>query len=97
MLTGKALEYFNEWRWECMGQIEFDLLPKSLQYALVIEWFDSVKINICVDRWSLKFWSSNVYTPYRNNLGIEFENRKYAIEKAITKANEIYNNMSYVN
>jgi len=78
VLTGNALAEFASWshdKCSALTPLPKDLFD-TLQQGLIIQWFDSVGINICVDRWSLKFWSANLYTPYRNSLGIEFTNRE---------------------
>ena len=76
----------------------FDKLPLNLQYASIIEWFDSVGIYISINY-------IDFYDELRNNTGFEtyvtnkglsvkFRSvsiRQEAIKQAIKKANEIYN------
>ena len=81
----------------------FDKLPLNLQYASIIEWFDSVGIYISVKRLctSLKFrcWYfviTNEDGDYLNKHGadesrINNDSRIEITIKAIKKANEIYN------
>ena len=76
----------------------FDKLPLNLQYASIIEWFDSVGIYISINY-------VDFYDELRNNTGFEtyvtnkglsvkfrsVSSRQDAIKQAIEKANEIYN------
>ena len=106
ILTGKAKEHFETWLYSNDILIKdgiyddtylievFDELPLHLQYAHIIEWFDSVEI--CIDRDYINI--EMVITDFRGN------NEEQTIidcdheesfqdwwEEAIKKANEIYN------
>ena len=67
----------------------FDKLPLNLQYASIIEWFDSVGIYITSDYLELNrvFYSEIL----NENFEIVKPNRQEALTEAIKKANEIYN------
>lgn len=106
VLTGKAKEDFESWLYSNDVLIKdgiyddtylievFDELPLNLQYASIIEWFDSV--GICIDRDCINM--EMVITDFR---GINEEqtiidcNHEESFqdwwEEAIKKANEIYN------
>lgn len=106
VLTGKAKEDFETWLYSNDVLIKdgiyddtylievFDELPLNLQYASIIEWFDSV--GICIDRDCINM--EMVITDFRGT------NEEQTIidcdheesfqdwwEEAIKKANEIYN------
>ena len=67
----------------------FDKLPLNLQYALIIEWFDSVGIYVNSDYFELnKGFYSEVLD---SNFEIIKPTRQEALTEAIKKANEIYN------
>ena len=67
----------------------FDKLPLNLQYASIIEWFDSVGIYITSDYFELnKGFYSEVLD---SNFKIVKPTRQLALTEAIKKANEIYN------
>lgn len=89
ILTDKAKEMFFEWYNE--PETYFYRLNKTCQNALIIEFFDSVEIHICVNKWSLSFWKSSIYNPHINSLGCNFESRQEATIQAIKKANNLYN------
>lgn len=106
VLTGKAKEDFETWLYSNDVLIKdgiyddtylievFDELPLNLQYASIIEWFDSV--GICIDRDCINI--EMVITDFR---GINEEQTiidcdheetfKDWWKEAIKKANEIYN------
>ena len=72
----------------------FDKLPLNLQYASIIEWFDSV--GICIDRDCINM--EMVITDFKSINKEQFiidcdqeEPFPYWWKKAIKKANEIYN------
>ena len=69
----------------------FDKLPLNLQYASIIEWFDSVGIYITSDYLELNrvFYSEIL----NENFEIVKPNRQEALTEAIKKANEIYNGL----
>ena len=67
----------------------FEDLPLNLQYALIIEWFDSVGIYVNSDYFELnKVFYSEVLD---SNFEIIKPTRQEALTEAIKKANEIYN------
>ena len=67
----------------------FDKLPLNLQYASIIEWFDSVGIYITTDYLEL---NRGFYSEILNeNFEIVKPTRQLALTEAIKKANEIYN------
>ena len=67
----------------------FDKLPLNLQYASIIEWFDSVGIYITSDYFEL---NNGFYSEILNeNFEIVKPTRQLALTEAIKKANEIYN------
>lgn len=94
MLTQKALNDFNEWRWENnTHHIEFDLLPEILKYALIVDWLDYVSIVIDINSEYYDgyhfWWELNISNAEISESG--FETRKEALQSAIKRANEIYN------
>lgn len=66
---------------------DFNSMPLSMQYGVIVDWFDSAGIEICNITNGL-----DVY--YLNNKGNlhKFKTRPQARQKAIDKAVEIYNN-----
>ena len=67
----------------------FEKLPLNLQYASIIEWFDSVGIYITTDYLEL---NRGFYSEILNeNFEIVKPTRQLALTEAIKKANEIYN------
>ena len=69
----------------------FDKLPLNLQYASIIEWFDSVGIYVNAELDYLHIvWFPTINNDW-NFEEVEFKNRQEAIKEAIKKANEIYN------
>lgn len=92
-LTGKAKEEFLVW---CASKsISYiDLIGfETYLNALIIEWFDSVGINIIIyPTMFVDIWHCDIFgwtECYFENL----TSRQEAIEKAIEKANEIYNDV----
>jgi len=93
-LNGKCLDAFGD---KCAYDYkEFMELPESCQNALIVEFFDLVGIYIAVEP-QKEF--KNVYF----DVSVDFElhsvwgTRLQAIENAIIKANELYNqNNSYL-
>lgn len=102
-LTGKASKDFIKWLHFKHNLQPYNLFNEIIQYALIIEWFDSVGIYISVKRLctSLKFrcWYfviTNEDGDYLNKHGydesrINNDSRIEITKKAIKKANEIYN------
>jgi hypothetical protein len=71
--------------------IDFKELPKSMQYGVYVDFFDSVGINIEItnDNKHIKtFW---VDVNAKETDDIELNSRSEARTAAIKKANEIYN------
>ncbi len=102
ILTGKAEEEFFNWldnqgvngidisNWEFE---KFQLLSNVSQNALIIEWFDSVGIYINIENlYYQSWWSYKVkIIPNIFEEKVMVKTRQEATEKAIKKANEIYN------
>lgn len=102
-LTGKSLESFKKWlkvlRFNNLhfgnicDVIGFDLLPDSTKYGVLVDLFDSVGIRIEVkckidNQFNYGIWDSKdwiISSEY-------FNTRTQARQKAIDKANEIFNN-----
>ena len=98
ILTGKASKDFIKWLHFKHNLQPYNLFNEIIQYALIIEWFDSVGIYISINY-------VDFYDEFRNNTGFEtyvtnkglsvkFRSvsiRQEAIKQAIKKANEIYN------
>jgi hypothetical protein len=101
ILTDKAKVDFQKWYYQtyCNSKIKmgFSDFPLICQHALIIDWFDSV--GIYIQDWGLEIveneigFDSQVF--YKKQLHETQENfaktRKEAIQKAIIKANTIYN------
>lgn len=102
-LTGKAKEDFKIW----FDTNYLDFWNQYHKYdtlinALIIEWFDSVGIIILPKRFTHKLEFSDWYFIITNKQGVHLNNyledrlnvdsRQEATEKAIEKANLIYNN-----
>ena len=91
ILNGKAKKDFKEFLYN-----KYDVLyklkdyHKTMLYAEIIEWFDSVGIIITSDYFEL---NKGFYSEILNeNFEILKPTRKEALTEAIKKANEIYNN-----
>lgn len=103
ILTGKALEDFTKWEItnDYVYVTTYDKSHNILENALIIEWFDSVGIIILPKRFTHKLEFSDWYFIITNKQGVHLNNyledrvnvdsRQEAIEKAIIKANKIYN------
>ena len=95
ILTGKASKDFIKWLHFKHNLQPYNLFNEIIQYALIIEWFDSV--GICIDRDCINM--EMVITDFRDvkkeqtiiDCGLE-EPFPNWWKKAIKKANEIYNN-----
>ena len=103
ILIGKAKEDFETWLYSNDVLIKdgiyddtylievFDELPLNLQYASIIEWFDSVGIYITSDYFEL---NKGFYSEILNeNFEIIKPTHQEALTEAIKKANEIYNGL----
>lgn len=69
----------------------FEQLPPSMQYGILVDFFDSVEIFISIDAYISK---KEIYFQYDINYitaNKRFKTRQEAREQAITKANEVYN------
>jgi len=76
---------------ETYASEHFEILPFSMQYGVLVDWFDSVGIYIEVLIIDIEdevqfFYDVNNFCCSEN-----FETRPPARQKAIEKANEIYN------
>jgi hypothetical protein len=99
ILTDKAKQDFGD---QCFYQFEdFKKLTESCQNALIIEWLDSVGIFISIHYLQLyndledrKGFVSIVTNKHLSTKFREVETRTEATQKAIEKANEIYNNLN---
>ena len=105
ILIGKAKEDFESWLYSNDVLIKdgiyddtylievFDELPLNLQYASIIEWFDSVGIYVNSSGLTLsKAFISDVSVDNNCEYNYDgFRTRKEALIEAIKKANEIYN------
>ena len=88
-LSNNYPELFNDFT---VGYILFDTLNNTCNNALIIEWFDSVGIYICIEpKRIIDSWIFDVLI----NEGVDsvWSNRQEATTKAIEKANTIYNNL----
>lgn len=99
ILTDKAKEDFIKWsRKEYDKDLfcAFTSMPKTSQYALIIEWFDSVGIFIQIDFENREPIFSYYIFNYKNICSGEdnAKTRSEATQQAILKANEIYNNLN---
>ena len=90
ILNGKAKKDFKEFLYN-----KYDVLyklkdyHKTMLYAEIIEWFDSVGIIITSDYFEL---NKGFYSEILNeNFAIVKPTRQEALTEAIKKANEIYN------
>ena len=102
-LTGKCKEDFENWLFTVRneeiidGEIKYDLyymfmymLPENCKKQLIIEWLDSVEIYICIEP-QKEF--KNVYFDVSIDFDLHsvWSTRKEATNRAIEKANDIYN------
>lgn len=95
-LTGKCLSDFGD---QCTLQYKnFIKLPETCQNALIIEFFDSVGIFIYTipslrtkNKWTYRVFKS-LFQDFTNQVSYIYKSRTEATNKAIEKANEIYNN-----
>jgi len=102
ILTDKAKEDFLKWYLEKgnkkINTKQFSLdIAKSIIYAIAIEWFDSVGIFIetgGADYRGIEFWYNiQEKNTINGHNGEYFKSRQEATEKALEKANEIYNEL----
>lgn len=102
ILTDIAKEYFRKWIKEndypvSLWALEDGLIWKSVEYALIIEWLDTVFMPITItnehyDGYYFK-WKINMVKPEYSPNG--YNTRLEATEEAIKKANEIYNSQDF--
>jgi len=100
-LTDKAKEDFLDYlRNNKKASLEIGVLrlhwqeyPKEYLNALIIEWLDSVQLQITIFCFDLNKYSINILKQGRYMYNIEktYKNRNEATEYSIEKANEIYN------
>lgn len=98
-LTGDAKGAFHQWvNNKCYHE---EVIYKSVINALILEWLDSVGIYVELNRATrglqFKWWyyslsdSRGIHlNNYLHNI-VKVDSRQQATEKAIEKANEIYN------
>lgn len=87
ILTGKSLEYFNEWCYNKYGTYYCQIYHNAYLNALIIEWFDSVGIYIEILREDGFFtWVIGHHYDTPNS-----DSRKQTTEQAIIHANKLYN------
>lgn len=93
-LTGRAAEDFAD-QLDIITTQQFSRLPETCQNALIIEWFDSVGIYICIEPYTtLK--NKFVFTYYilhHKNISEQntYANRNSVTHSAIEVANKLYN------
>jgi hypothetical protein len=100
ILTDKAKKDFGRWHFERRTSVaefqNFDKLSETAQYAVIIEWFDSVGIYLQVGSYNnnpnrqFAFYIVN-FDGSNPNFDCGFSNRIETTKEAITVANEIYN------
>jgi len=96
-LTGKCKEDFEKWYIKDLVEKELALeefynSSDSMQYGVLVDFSDSVGMEICIDMWE----SDDGTQAYTVNIRWEEvsdynDTRQEARTKAIEKANEIYN------
>lgn len=97
LLTGKASKDFIKWLYFKHNLQPYNLFNEIIQYALIIEWFDSIGIYIEVyrhnNRPTVQGFNSRIVRRINGyyECCIAVDTRKEATEEAIKKANEIYN------
>ena len=110
ILTGETKEDFERWLHSNDVLIKegiydhtyltdvFEELPLNLQYASIIEWFDSVGIYISINYVDFydELRNDTGFETYVTNKGLSVKfrsvsSRQEALTEAIKKANEIYN------
>lgn len=89
-LSGKCKEDFlNKTMY---NEQTFDIYNEIFQNSLIIEWFDYVEIYIGVYSGIDNLFDSEIMVKQdRTDCGQFFNNRQEATNKAIEKANELYN------
>lgn len=108
-LTGKAKIDFEKWYWNDWltgsdrdsnekDEVIEDLwkAEKMFLFPLIIEWLDSVGINIAIEITANDFnknvcYSYAIYGEHKFEDYIGYQKRQEATKSAIIKANELYN------
>lgn len=102
-LTGKCKEDFEKWYYnryadECIiGKAPYlklmEIFPLSMQYGIMVDFFDNVGINVTITQKDMQSWFSwrIVCFPDYNEEGSGLNRRYQARELSIKKANELYN------
>lgn len=106
-LTGNSLEQFEKWYKECYDKENLPYIQGfyassfSIQYGVLIDFFDSVGIYVSnnhnIDLYCSKLDGAYYKIDYSNNEGMptivmnKFKTRPQARAKAIEMANEILN------
>ena len=100
-VTGKCKEDFEKWRISkkdsYLKHCFFEDLDDSMQYGVLIDFFDSVGIRILIDMdfGNFVFNKFVLYIEYKKNCfcnyGMNFKTRQEARTAAVKMANEIYN------
>jgi len=96
MLKGQAKKHFEKWLKGSYNGYSVDFylsLPKAFQYGVIVDWFDSMGIQIEIiisnSNYAIQIFKvNNNYPMY--SVG-EWETRTQARQKAIEQANTIYN------
>jgi len=110
ILNGKAREDFINWLRKNDGNSDFLRTSKltitnflalkyTCQYALIIEWFDSVNI-LLLQQYTqfgfyneIKDYNDKSFGEFKTYLIVDYPTRNESNIKAIEKSNEIYNNL----
>jgi len=91
IINGKAKEDFKKYIYNIRHMYDNSLT--SQKYALIIEWFDSVGIYICLENhyknFGYKIQDKGNIVLYDHMFAIH--SRQEATKQAILKCNEIYN------
>lgn len=91
ILTGKAKKDFKKFLYNKYGVLyELKDYHKTMLYAEIIDWFDSVGIYITFDYFDLNKCFYSEISNY-NNFSIT-GTRQECVKNSILKAKEIYNN-----
>lgn len=102
ILTGKCKESFDKWYWTNPEYAihPFLTIPDSMKYGVLIDFFDSVGLEIQIyvgefGGWCIVIYNEKTekYLSLKDNLEDDWlgESRQEAWKKSIEKANEIYN------
>jgi hypothetical protein len=86
ILNGKALQLFSEW----IDLNQIDSNDCVFLNALIIEWLDSVRVYVFVNRaFAFEEWNFEILGHFTS--GFKYESRQEATSEAIKKANELIN------